>query len=98
MSAQHEDMHGGDAGSTLRQQSTKIVEDVRELGQMALDSASEKAHELRDRGTAALEAGRSRTRAARHDLEQFVRDHPLRSLAIAAGIGALLGYRWRGRA
>ncbi len=76
---------------SLSEQSRKIADDVRELGEIAKESAGERVDELRQRGEQALNAGRERAGEAKGDLERSIAEQPLKSVAIALGVGVLLG-------
>lgn len=83
--------------SRLSEQSSKVAEDVREFGQVALDTAGEALKTVKRRGGESLDRGRERVGAARDGLEGYVSDNPMRSVLIAAGVGALIGLGMRGR-
>ncbi len=95
MAESYENVSGTVRSRTLGEQSSKVVSDIRELGNMAKASVSEAAHDLRDQGSALLEAGRDRVTHFRDDFERSIVAHPLRSVLIAAGVGALLGLTLR---
>ncbi len=63
------------------------------------ESVSELAQVERERLREAYEHGKERVHGVQVRFEDYVRQRPLRSLAIAAGAGALLGFllRRRGR-
>lgn len=99
---------GAQRATTLGEQTHKIAEDVRELGSMAVTSAGdalknvkERGNEViekaRERGSEALEMGRERATQAREGFEGYVAENPFKSVLIAAGIGALIGYSLRSR-
>lgn len=87
--------------SALADQSNKVAEDVRELGHMALHSAGETMQSVKEtvkeRGSETLEHGRERLSKAREGLEGYMFDHPVKSVLIAAGIGAVIGIGLRSR-
>jgi ElaB/YqjD/DUF883 family membrane-anchored ribosome-binding protein len=68
------------------------MHEVQELGRVAKSSAGELASKLREKSEAALDAGRERARIARSDLEDSIRENPLKAVLIAVGVGAVLGY------
>jgi len=102
---------GGNTGArptTLGEQTSKVAEDVRELGNIALSGAgdalksvkergSEAVDMVRERGHEALEKGRERVGQAREGFEGYVAENPFKTVLIAAGIGALIGYSLRNR-
>ena len=89
--ARHAMMH------SLAEQSGKVVEDVRTLGRMAAKGAGQNAANLRKKGRRALKAGVERARKAKQSFDHFVENHPIRSLLIALGIGAVVGFALRRR-
>ena len=79
----------------LKDQSGRVLDDVRELGQMAASSASVGANEIRARGLEALKSGRDRAVALKGNLETSASENPWKSVLIAAGVGALIGFALR---
>lgn len=92
------DMHAKNPGSnrpsgrSFAEQSGRVVDEAQELGRVALHSASEAATHLREKGHDALEAGRDRAVKAKGQFDHIVAENPLKSVLIAAGVGAVLGY------
>ena len=90
-----------DRAPTLGEQSKKVAEDVRELGSLAVAGASDALQAVKERGSQALEAARERGKAgverARDGFEGYVSENPFKSILIAVGVGALLGYSLRSR-
>lgn len=82
---------------SFTQQSGKLAEDVRELGHIAVDSASKAVRTAKERGGRSLEQGRERAVAAGRGVGSFVLENPVPSVLIAVGIGALLALVLRGR-
>jgi ElaB/YqjD/DUF883 family membrane-anchored ribosome-binding protein len=68
-----------------------VAQDIQELGGMAREMAREKIEQLRAGASGHLEEGRDKVQQAEHSFEQFVRQQPLKSILIAAGVGLLLG-------
>ncbi len=89
--------HQRSNASPLRQQAARVRSDVQVLGGMARTSAREAVGRLKERGAEALDAGRQNLKRAERGFEQRVADNPVRSVLVAAGIGALLGYALRRR-
>lgn len=88
---------------TLAEQSSRIADDLREFGQLALANAGEAIDTLRtrggdvagrvkERGAEALQHGRQRVDRARAGLEGYIVENPVKSVLIAAGVGAFVGY------
>ncbi|QEY58717.1 DUF883 domain-containing protein [Pseudomonas sp. C27(2019)] len=79
-----------------------LVSDTEQLLQHSAELTGEKAEELRGQIHSSLQrarqalgsteqAIRERGKEVLHDSEEYVREHPLQSLAIGAGVGFLLG-------
>ncbi|MDY7219186.1 YqjD family protein [Denitrificimonas sp. JX-1] len=79
-----------------------LVSDTEQLLQHSVELSGDKAEELREQINSSLQrarkalgstehALRERGKEAIHSSEEYVREHPLQSLAIGAGVGFLLG-------
>ncbi|MCA9753882.1 MAG: hypothetical protein R3B81_02035 [bacterium] len=95
------------ATPALREQLDTVKTDVHELGHVAKVAASEKIDQVRDavgehvdHAKSLAEDGIQTAREKKDDWEDrlanHVRERPIRSLAIAAGVGMLFGFL-RGR-
>jgi ElaB/YqjD/DUF883 family membrane-anchored ribosome-binding protein len=62
-----------------------------------IESAGHVRDDLRELGVEAGRLAREKATGARERFEDKVRDNPLKSLAIAAGVGVLVGYLLRRR-
>jgi len=96
------------AARTMSEQTGKIAQDVRELGSMAIGSASEALESVKERGSEmfdsvkerggeVLEDTKDRLGRAKDGFGDYVAENPFKSVLIAAGIGALIGYSLRSR-
>ena len=94
--------------ASLAEHTSKVVEDVRELGSAALTSASDALGAAKQKGSEAvdharetghklMEKGREGVERTREQMMDCVAENPFKSMLIAAGVGALLGYVIRGR-
>ncbi len=81
----------------LREQTEKVKEDVRELGRLGREVSREKFDECCETTGNYMEKGRERAKRVQDKVSTFVREKPVRSLAIAVGTGALLGFLLRRR-
>jgi ElaB/YqjD/DUF883 family membrane-anchored ribosome-binding protein len=75
----------------LRQQTGAVREDLGQLGRLAKQAAKEKLDEARDTAAAYYDHGRKKADELETQLADYVRTKPLKSILIAAGIGALFG-------
>lgn len=71
------------AASDLRQHAHDLVEDVHGLGEAARRLAREKVREVRQDGT-------DKVQEYEDEIVAYVREHPIRSVLIAAAAGAIL--------
>ncbi len=81
----------------LRSQAVRVKEDVEELGHIAKDVAREKYEELREHAGDYVKAGRAKAKEWEENIEGQIREHPVRSILIAAGIGLVVGLLIRRR-
>jgi len=79
-----------DSATQLRDTATQKAGEVR-------DMAQQRAGELRDSATEYYEAGRDRAIDFEHSLETRIREKPLNSVMIAAGVGMVVGILWMRR-
>lgn len=82
------------AGSTdeLRQHAKAVREDLGQLGRAATNVAHEKLGEAKRYADENLEQGKQKASEIEDQLEEYIRNKPLKSVLIAAGAGALIGY------
>lgn len=105
MSANYDSSLGATEGSkarsgtsrSLSEQSGRVIEEVQELGRSAASSLSDAASTLKEKGQAALETGKEKAGRAKDGFDAVVSAHPAKSVLIALGAGALIGYMLRRR-
>ena len=73
----------------------KVARDVQELGSLAADSVADTVGKLKEQGRELLSQGKESAKKAEAQLERFIGDHPIKSILIAVGVGALLGFTFR---
>jgi len=83
--------------SQLRDQTDTVREDIRKLGRIAKDAAQEKVDEARQAATDYYGQGRERAGEMEDQLVEYIREKPIKSMLIAAGIGAFFGFFWSRR-
>lgn len=81
----------------LAEQSGRVVEEVRELGRVAVANAGDAAANLRDKGKHALEAGMKSAKKATGKIDDLITENPWKSILISLGVGAIIGYALRRR-
>ena len=85
------------ASNRLGGKARTVTQDFQELGGMAREMAQEKVEQLRATASGYFDEGRDNVQKLERGFEQFVRQQPLKSILIAAGVGLLLGGLWMRR-
>ncbi len=83
--------------SQLKDQMETLKEDMGQMGRLAKTAAAEKVDEMRERAREVVSAGREKTVKYEDALLEKVRTHPLQTVAVAAGVGFVLGFLTRRR-
>jgi ElaB/YqjD/DUF883 family membrane-anchored ribosome-binding protein len=78
----------------LREKTSDIKSSLHEMGASAKEMAQEQLQGVRDTMTGYYEQGRERAIELEHSLENRIRERPISSLAIATGLGFLIGMLW----
>jgi ElaB/YqjD/DUF883 family membrane-anchored ribosome-binding protein len=79
------------ARDRLYEQARGVSRDVQEMGGLASAAAQEQLGQMGDSAAAYYGQGRDRVYQVERGVEQYIREQPLTSMLIAAGIGALAG-------
>jgi len=79
------------AREQLRSHTETVRDDIGQLGRLATGAAREKLDEARGVATEYYEHGRKKAGEYETQVVDYVRTKPLKSILIAAGVGALLG-------
>lgn len=77
-------------GSDLKEQARVVGEDLKKLGSIAKDRATETYGQVRERATQTYGQVREKGNEVGEAVTDHIRQHPWQSVAIAAGVGALL--------
>jgi ElaB/YqjD/DUF883 family membrane-anchored ribosome-binding protein len=83
------------AAAQLKDKATEAVQNVRQMADDAKVAATEKYNELRDTATEYYQSGREKAIEWETQLEDYVREQPVKALLMAAGVGVLLGIIWK---
>ena len=75
----------------LGKQAMEVTKDLQEMGGIVRDAAQEKLGQVRENASEYYEQGRDKVHDVVCTFEQFVRQQPVKSVLIAAGVGWLLG-------
>jgi len=95
---------GSQAGAVgqIKDKAQEAKDKLREMGSAASqqinqlkDSANEYYQQGREKAQEYYEQGRQKAMELEQNLEDYVREQPIKSVMIAAGIGLLLGILWR---
>ena len=81
----------------LAKQAMDVKKDLQEMGETVRDAAQEKLGQVGGEASECCEQGRDQVHGAACACEQFIRQRPLRSVLMAAGVGWLLGRVWKHR-
>lgn len=82
------------AGKRFVEQAKKTAQDFQEMGALAKDAAEEKIGNMRESASEHMDQGRAKAQEVEFTMEQYIREHPLKSMLIAAGVGLFLGRFW----
>ena len=81
----------------LGKQAMEVKKDLEGAGETVRDAAQEKLGQVGEKAAEYCEQGRDKVHGVACACEQFLRERPLRSVLVAAGIGWLLGRFWKRR-
>lgn len=87
--------HVREAANEARTGAGRVVEHLKEAGHEAKVAATEQIGHMADQAGDYYRRGKERAMEWEGTLEDCVRERPIRSLLIAAGVGLLLGAVWR---
>jgi ElaB/YqjD/DUF883 family membrane-anchored ribosome-binding protein len=85
------------ATDRLKAQTSTVRDDLRELGRVSKDAAQEKLDEARRAAGGVYDQSRRKVGDVEDQLVDYIREKPLKSLIIAAGVGLVLGAFWSKR-
>jgi len=75
----------------------EVKRNIEQLGALARKAAQETVGGLRHSALAKLDRKRERASELERGVEGRIRERPLRSVLVAAGVGMILGFLWRRR-
>lgn len=81
----------GAAGDRLGQATRDVAESVKEVGNTVRDAAQEQYERARDTAAGYYDQGRERFMDAESNLEDYIRERPIKSLLIGLCVGYLIG-------
>jgi len=74
-----------------------LGQDFRELGGMAKEMAQEKMEQVQAGAADYAKEGREKIQEVERTIEQYIRQRPVKSMLIAAGVGLVFGRFWMRR-
>jgi ElaB/YqjD/DUF883 family membrane-anchored ribosome-binding protein len=86
---------GGGSTEQLRDKAAEVGQNLRDMGSQMRDAASEKYSKLREQAGQYYTQGRDAAQQWEQSLENYIQEKPLKAVAIAAGVGLLLGLLWK---
>ena len=81
----------------LGKQAKEVTEDLRAMGETVRDAAQETLGRVGETASECCAQGRDKVHGVACACEQFLRQRPLMSVLLAAGVGWLLGRFWKHR-
>lgn len=84
------------ASDRLRIRAREATKDFEKIGGIAQD-AQEKLGQLNENASGYYEQGQEKVHQIRRALEQFIREEPVKTVLIAAGVGLVFGRFWMRR-
>lgn len=88
---------GGPGAEPMREKAQQVGQNIREMGEMAREAAKNRFEQVRQSATEYYETGKEKAMEYKENLEDVIRDKPIRAVMIAAGVGVLLGMLMRRR-
>jgi ElaB/YqjD/DUF883 family membrane-anchored ribosome-binding protein len=81
----------------LGKQAREVTEDVQKMGGILRNAAQEKLEQAGETAADYFKQGQEKVQGVACACEEYLREKPLTSILIAAGIGWLLGRYWKRR-
>ena len=78
-------------------QARTVSRDHQKVGSTVRDTAQQKVEQLRAGAADCTSEGRDKVQQIERSFAQYVRERPLKSILIAAGVGLVLGRFWMRR-
>ena len=85
----------GTASDQLGKQAQEVKKELQTMGDTVKRAAQEKLEQVGEAASEYREQGRDKVHGLACACEQLIRERPLRSVLMAAGIGWLLGRVWK---
>ena len=82
-------------GEQVSETAAQMGQNIGERTQQMRQAAQEQLGQIRQSATEYYQQGRERAMEWQHNMEDYVREQPIRSILMAAGVGVLIGILWR---
>jgi len=82
------------ASERLRKQAKQMTKDLRKMRGTAKSAARETLERIRENSSQRYALGRGKVHQTESAVKQFIQKRPLKSVLIAASVGALFGSFW----
>jgi ElaB/YqjD/DUF883 family membrane-anchored ribosome-binding protein len=79
----------------FRDKLAETRDNIVDMGHIAKDAVQDKLHDLKEGAADKYEQGKEKLQSLEKTLERRVRESPMKSVLVAAGIGLALGIIWR---
>ena len=79
----------------LKDKASDVANSLRDMGSQVRDVASQQYQSAVDTAQEYYQEGRDKAMEWQGQVEDYVREQPVKALAIAAGIGVVLGILWK---
>jgi len=77
------------------EQAKQVADNLRDLGGQVREAAREKYSQLSDQAHEYYDQGRQKAHEWEEGIESYIKEKPLQSVLIAAGVGVVLGLLWK---
>lgn len=81
--------------SQVKDKVQEVASNVRDMGSQAYETASQKYEDAKESAAEYYRAGRDRAMEWESQIESYVRERPIKSLLMAAGVGIVIGMIWK---
>jgi len=90
----------GDQGAqgvaqSLKDKASDMASSLRDMSGNVKEAAMHQYENARDSASEYYQAGKDKAAEWQDNVEQYVREQPMKAVAIAAGVGVVLGFLWR---
>jgi len=92
-----QDRSGSEGTAALRNKVGELGHDLRDVANIAADASLEQLNKVRDAAVSSFNGAKDRVGSWEASLESYVRERPVKSLFLAAGVGMIAAFFLRRR-